>query len=307
MSIPYLAYTADSSQMHNSAGASWLIKINCKNFVKPWPLASDIVNGTILNMPLLRADTPLAVLRPVPGTLFYKDPSIGRHGHQYYAHEVGYEIAGDTTDINLELEKDINSRAVFIVGKSDGRMLVFGTSSNGLQIQNDSDSGIETTENKTTVKAFSNVQTRKKLHLSTALESQILSGNDGYGFAYWNNSGFPLLLGNNGGTVVTSQMIFSDIYGQPTGRKFIANDLVELLRVKQVIPGIGIELRPKSEGYATARIASVQNTIGLPAGFCDRVVLADKTAINVTAGSFGILTPSGTTATMDGSWVIQKL
>jgi hypothetical protein len=306
MSDAYLAFTADSAQQHNISGASWLIKINTEHFIKPWPATADIVGGVIVNMPLLRADAPLARINPVPGTLYYKDSLVGRQGHQYYTQELGYEVANDTEAINLELEKDINSTAVFIIGKADGTIRVLGKSSAGLQINNDSDSGVEGGENKTTVKAISHVQTRKKLILSPTLEAQVLSGNDGYGFTY-SIRNFPLLLAHNGGSVSSTNLQFQDINGIVTGRKFATNDLVELLRVKEVIAGKIVVLRPKSEGYATARIASVQNTIGLPSGFCNIVTIVDQTAINVTAGSFGILTPSGTSATMDGWWVIQKL
>jgi hypothetical protein len=307
MSDAFLAFTADSAQQHNPGGASWIIKVNTEHFMKPWPSSGDIQNGVIVNMPLLRADAPLARINPVAGTLFYRDALIGRYGHQFYRHELGYEIANDTQEINLELEKDVNSTAVFIVGKSDGTMRVLGKSSAGLQINNDSDSGVEGGENKTTVKAISNVQTRKKLVLSSTLETQILSGNDGYGLARRIDTGFPFLLGQNGGTVVTSTFNLIGVDGLAAGRRFAVNDQIRLLRVASVVVGKSIILRPESEGFATARITAVANTAGLPAGLFNNITIGDQTAFNVTAGSFGILTPTGTTATMTGDFLIQKL
>ena len=307
MSDAYLAFTADSAQQHNPAGALWIIKINTEHFMKPWPAAGDVVNGVIVNMPLLRADAGLPRITPVQGTLFYKDALVGRYGHQFYRHELGYEVANDTAEINLELEKDINSTAVFIIGKSDGTMRVLGKSSSGLQVNNESDSGVEGGENKTTVKAMSNVQTRKKLVLSPALETQILSGNDGYGLARRIDTGFPMLLARNGGSVVTSTFNLIGIDGSIVGRRLAVNDQIKLLRVASVVAGKSIILRPESEGFATARVSAVANTIGLPAGFFNSITIADQTAFNVTSGSFGIATPSGTTATMTGDYLIQKL
>jgi hypothetical protein len=266
MSVPYLNFTADSHQAPNLAGGNWFIKLNTENFMRPWPQKADIVNGVIVNMPILSVDTPIEVIYPTPGTLFHKDSSLGRQGYQFYRHEVGYEIAGDTAAIDAELEKDINSRAVFIVGKPDGTMVVLGRSTSGLMIQNDSDSGVEGGENKTTVTAVSNVQGNKKLRLSTELQIKLMSGNDDYGFAL---RGMTQML-NLSLTTHTFDLISAKT-GLLAGRKFAVNDKVEIRRVEHTLGSL--KLLPKEMGFATATVTTVSNTGGFPTGFFNMITL----------------------------------
>jgi hypothetical protein len=304
MSDAFIAFTADSAQQHNPAGASWIIKVNTEHFMKPWPAAGDIQNGVIVNMPLLRADAGLPRITPVPGTLYYRDALVGRYGHQFYRHELGYEIANDTQLINRELEKDVNSTAVFIVGKSDGTMRVLGKSSAGLQINNESDSGLEGGENKTTVKAISNVQTRKNLILSPNLETDILSGNDGYGLNL-RSSVFPIL--TSATSIDNIELI--NTFNVSIDRKFAVNDLVEIRRVDITALASGtFRFLEKTDGFITGTISAASNAFGptVP-GFVDRISINNLAFFNISASTPNVSSVGGGVFSIGGRVSIQKL
>ena len=300
MSVPYLNFTADSHQLPNISGGTWLIKINCNSFIKPWPLSSDIVNGYVVNMPLLRADSPIEIITPTPGTLYHKDASLGRHGYQFFRHEVGYEIAGDTIDVDNELVKDINSRAVFILAKPDGRLVLLGTASNGLMIQNDSDSGVESGENKTTVLAVSNVNKGKKSHISQSLEAAIMAGHDGYGYTV-RKTPTPVL---SSATTITYDILDAKT-NTDAGRKFAVNDSVKLLGVTYNSPNL--EILDDTKMYATATVSAVSNTIGLTGGLVNVITLNNIVWHNKQAEPGRVILISRNLYSVGGRFTLQKL
>lgn len=268
MSIPFLAFTADSAQQANLAGGSWLVKINCEHIMKTWPLAGDVVNGVIQKLPLLRADAGLAIIKPVPGTLRYKFPNIGSHGHQHYRHEISYEVANESEAITAELEKDLNSKSVFIVMKPDGRMIVLGTSSAGLMVTNDGDSGEEGGENKTSVSAYSDVQMGRPKFLLASLEDQIRMGNDGYSLTLTSTLGTLATVGNT----ALAGINLRNISNAAIPRKYAVNDLVKINSLNTTSYALGIiESLPDTAGYITARVSAVYNMTAQPSGYIDKI------------------------------------
>lgn len=308
MSLPYLEFTADSHQAHNPAGANWVIKLNTEHFIKPWPAATDIVNGVVMNLPLLRADAGFNMLKPVPGTLQYKHPTAGRHGHQFHRHEIAYEVANDSEAISFEMEKDINSTAVFIVGKPDGRMIILGKSISGLQFTHDGDSGLEGGENKTSVRAFSNIQLKRPLFLNPALEADLKLIHDGYSLVL--KFGLPIQAVDPispGATPLTNLFNIVDVNQVNVGRKFAIGDQIELLRIYPIVAGKPFVTRPKSDGYVTATIANVANTIGLPAGWVNQIDYDNPVARNIPTGDPGVVLVSAGLWRFDTPLAIQKI
>lgn len=309
MSLPYLEFIADSHQTHNPAGANWVIKLNTEHFIRPWPASTDIVNGVVMNLPLLRADTGFNILKPVPGTLQYKHPMVGRHGHQFHRHEIAYEIANDSEAISFEMEKDINSTAVFIVGKHDGRMIILGKSLSGLQFNHDGDSGLEGGENKTSVRAFSNVQLKRPLFLNPALEADLKLIHDGYSLTQV--IGLPKQgkdeFNPSGSTIISNLLTLKGVDEIQTGRKFAVGDTVELLRIESAVLGKSITLMPKSKGFIRGTISAVANTMGLPAGWVNQINIDNEIAYNMVLGEPGITLVSAGLWSISGNLAVQKV
>jgi hypothetical protein len=282
MSVPFLQFTADSAQIPNLGGGSWLAKINCENIIKKWPQPADIVNGVIQTLPILRADAGINIITPVPGTLQYKYPTQGRHGHQHLRHEITYEVANESVSISVEMEKDLNDKSVFIVMKPDGRMLVLGSSTNGLQVRNDGDSGLEGGENKTIVTAFSECQTGRPRFLLDELEKDIRAGHDGYSRAI---STFLVGIFIATGNVATRTLFEFNELGVAVSipisnfRKFKPGDNIKINSLDVPAFNAGrIVILPDSAGYATSTLTAVTKTT------TQTITLGSTVAFNMPSG-----------------------
>ncbi|MDQ1089002.1 hypothetical protein [Siphonobacter sp. SORGH_AS_1065] len=125
----------------NPGGTRNLLIIARKDIVGVWPKEGDIVDGEIVNPPVLVDGKKFAEYEFPDGTFKLGDSASGDPGFMSYKHTIEFMLAGFNKKIVNEMRKHLNTPSVVIGELNDGVFGVAGASDNGLYVKSDFTSG----------------------------------------------------------------------------------------------------------------------------------------------------------------------
>lgn len=127
----------------NPGGTRNLYIIARKDIEGVWPKEGDIVNGEIINPPVMKAGKKFAEYEFPDGTFQIADDGGGEAGYQSYKHTVDFAIAGFNKTLVAEMRKHLNTSSVVIGELNDGQLALAGSSDNGVYIKSSFKSGLK--------------------------------------------------------------------------------------------------------------------------------------------------------------------
>ncbi|PMD97687.1 hypothetical protein BWI97_08745 [Siphonobacter sp. BAB-5405] len=142
MSVVSLVNIDGSSEgTPNPGGTRNLYIVARKDIKGVWPKEGDIVNGEIINPPVMEDGKKFAEYEFPDGTFQIADDGGGDAGYQSYKHTVDFAIAGFNKKLVAEMRKHLNTSSVIVAELNDGQLALAGSSDNGLYIKSGFKSG----------------------------------------------------------------------------------------------------------------------------------------------------------------------
>lgn len=132
---------ADSEGEANPGGTRKLLIIHAKDVVGVWPKKSDIVNGEIINPPVLIDGAGFAEYNFPDSTFDLMDAQEGDPGFQSFKHSAGFMFAGYSKKVVAEVLKHLNAGSIIIGQLNDDVFAVAGSSDNAIYVKSSFSSG----------------------------------------------------------------------------------------------------------------------------------------------------------------------
>ena len=141
MGISFANFDGTSFQKPNPGGVRRVLVIIKKDFAAIWPQLSDIVDGQIVNPPVLKTNKVFAEYDCPDASVDVGSQSSGDIGYMSYKHSINFSLAGYSKELIAELSKYQNAGAVFAVEQNDSTYTILGSSDNALALKSDFKSG----------------------------------------------------------------------------------------------------------------------------------------------------------------------